>query len=105
MMDALRQLGDEAKEQMLNEQKRHAAAMEALQDLSSKNLTDLISQESPDNDVVAVMNSVLILLGKPVGWKEAQQAVMGQNFMYNVGNMEYKDPTEKMINDVESYLT
>ena len=69
MMDALRAQGEEVKARMLAEQKGHQAAMEALQDLSSRDLTILIGQEKPDNEVMAAMNGVMILLRQTAGWE------------------------------------
>ena len=49
------------------------------------------------------MNSVNILLGKPLGWQAVQESVMSQGFMHSVGNMDYKDPTPEMLEQVKMW--
>ena len=97
LMEDLKKMGDEVKIKMMNESERYNKAIEALQDLSSNDLTGLIDEKAPSNEVLSIMNSVNILIGKPLGWQAVNEAVMSQGFMHSVGNMDYKDPTQEML--------
>ena len=78
-------------------------AIEALQDLSSNDLTELIDEKNPSNELVSIMNGVLLLLGKPIGWQSASEAIMSQGFMRIVGNFDYKTPTLDVIEKVKMW--
>ena len=55
---------------MMQEEKiRHTESTEALQNLSSNDLTDLVSTDTPDKEVLEVMNGVMTMLSMPTGWK------------------------------------
>jgi len=78
-------------------------SIEALQDLSSNDLTELIDEENPSNEVVSIMNGVLLLLGKPIGWESAHKTVMEQGFMHSIGHFDYKKPTLDVIEKVKMW--
>ena len=63
--------------------------IEALQNLTSKDLSDLIFVEVPSNDTLHVTNAVMAFLGEPIGWESFQKAVKGLNFVQSVSNLDY----------------
>ena len=67
-MEALGKLGAEVEAQMAQATPRYTAAVEELKELSSNDLTRLVEQESPDQDIEKVMDSVMVLLGEATGW-------------------------------------
>ena len=49
-----------------------------------------MKNENADKDLLNVMNGVMILLGKPLGWKSIQKSVTAGGFMYDVFHLNYK---------------
>ena len=96
-MGELAVANESVKKQMVDKQEKFKTAIAALQDLSSNDLTELISTEDPKIDVRHVMNGVLILLGKESGWKQVQETVMDKEFMHLVGNYDFTKTTDDQI--------
>ena len=88
---------ESAKKQMVDKKEKFKQAMMALQELSSKDLTELIFTEEPKIDVRHVMNGVLILLGKEIGWKQVQEAVKDKDFMVQVNNYDFTKTTDDQL--------
>ena len=97
LMGELSVANESLKKQMVDKQEKFKTAITALQDLSSNDLTELISTEDPKIDVRHVMNGVLILLGKESGWKQVQETVMDKEFMHLVGNYDFTKTTDDQI--------
>ena len=67
-MADLGEAGQGAKITMEEQQEKFKVAIEALKDLSSNDLTDLIETEETA-ELRHTMNAVMILLGRDQGWK------------------------------------
>ena len=67
-MEALATLGKSVEAAMAEASPKYNAAIEELKELSSNDLTRLVELESPDHDIEKVMDSVMVLLGQPIGW-------------------------------------
>ena len=66
-------------------------------------MTELIDEQSPSNELVSVMNSVMILLGKPIGWQSVHDTVMSGGFMHSIGHFDYKTPSADVLEKVKMW--
>ena len=103
LMEDLNKLGADIKIQMKNEQERFVKAIEALQALSSNDLTQLVDEQNPSNELISIMNGVMLLLGKPIGWQSVQETIMSQGFMHSIGHFDYKTPSLDVIEKVKMW--
>ena len=61
-----------------------------MKDLSSNDLTALITMKNPDSEIIAVMDGVAAVLGKPRGWDNTIKNVVGKDFMFSIGEVDYE---------------
>ena len=93
-------------------------AIDALKNLTGNDLSDLINQRSkiqymsimssahlkndnPDHDLLTVMNGLMALLGKHLGWKSVEETVKSSCFMYDISRLSYKELTPEMTKQAE----
>ena len=90
-VEKLMALKAETETEMAESIKAYNEGVELIKTLSSNDLTTLIENKSPDGDVVAVMDGVLVLQSKETGWANANSLVSGKDFMYNISQFNHED--------------
>ena len=90
-MNELTTFGKEVEEEMKASFGIFNQGMEELKELSSNDLTALISTKDPDSDIVAVMDAVLVLQGKEKGWENLISCMTSKDFMYNITQFRSED--------------
>lgn len=79
------------------------AAMQALDALNKKDLTEVKSYAKPPTKVEKVMESVMILLGKEPTWAEAKRQLGEQSFLDQLKNFDKNHISEKTMKRIAHY--
>ena len=96
-MNKLTTFGKEVEEEMKASFGIFNQGMEELKELSSNDLTALISTKDPDSDIVAVMDAVLVLQGKEKGWENLISCMTSKDFMYNITQFRSEDSEPEQL--------
>ena len=72
--------------------------------MSSNDLTELVSSENPHADVQHAMNGVMILIGKPKGWKSVQEIIMGKDFLHALSKYDFTKATQAQIKEAKAEM-
>ena len=87
---SLTKLGEQIDAEMKQSIGIYDEGVELLAELSSNDLTSLVDNKTPDADIVAVMDGVMMLLGKEKGWANTCAIVCGKDFMYSISQFNYE---------------
>ena len=90
-VDKLMSLKTDTETEMAESIKAYNEGVELIKTLSSNDLTALIENKSPDSDVVAVMDGVLVFQSKETGWANANSLVSSKDFMYNISQFNHEN--------------
>ena len=94
---SLTKLGEQIDAEMKQSIGIYDEGVELLAELSSNDLTSLVTIKTPDADIVAVMDGVMMLLGKEKGWANTCSVVCGKDFMYSISQFNYETLEEAQL--------
>lgn len=79
------------------------AATEALNALNQKDLTEVRTYVQPPTTVEKVMESVMILLGRPTTWAESKRMLGERSFLDQLKNFDKNNIKDKVMQRIVKY--
>ena len=96
-MQKMMELGKDIETSMKSAVVGYNSGVEELKQLSSNDLSVLCNIKTPESDIVAVMDSVLIMMQIETGWENTIKMMTGKDFMLNISQFSPETVNSEVV--------